>query len=173
MFRFPNAARPTSEVEDLAKWAKSIGIDMDPKAAELDLWPKIMMGFCGKNVEVADQLLLESDRDPSQRGQRMRKLGLKIIKSLIRIVPMSPAPAGEGFDIRTGKASAVRGEPSFYLRAMSEDMRTMVDLIRHERALGRQHPEWFNWVKSYADWLLTQQREDGSSPRVCNSSVFR
>jgi hypothetical protein len=164
MFRFRNAARPMSEVEDLAKWAKSIGIDVDTKAAELELWPKIIMGFCGKNVEVADQLLLESDRDPGPRGQRMRKLGLRIIESLIRIVPMSPAPAGEGFDIRTGKASAVRGEPSFSLRAMSEDMRTMVDLIRRERALGRQHPEWFNWVKSYADWLLTQQREDGSFP---------
>ncbi|HXR08459.1 MAG TPA: hypothetical protein VN765_14080 [Candidatus Acidoferrum sp.] len=150
--------------QELADWAKTVGIEMDPQAAELELWPKIMMGFCGKNVEVADQLLQESGRDPGPRGQRMRKLGLTIIESLIRIVPMSPAPAAEGFDIRTGKASAVRGAPAFSLRATAEDMRTMVDLIRRERALGRQHPEWFKWVKSYADWLLTQQREDGSFP---------
>lgn len=84
---------------------------MDPTAAELELWPKIMMGFCGKKVEVADQLLLESDRDSGPRGQRVRKLGQTIIDSLIRIVPMSPAPAGEGFDIRTRKASAVRAHP--------------------------------------------------------------
>jgi hypothetical protein len=159
-----NASRPAFDTEDLAKWAKSVGIDMDPKAAELELWPKIIMGFCGKNVEVADQLLLESDRDPGPRGQRMRKLGLTIIDSLIRIVPMSPAPAGEGFDIRTGKASAVRGAPAFSLRSTAEDLRIMLDLYRRERALGRQHPEWFHWVKSYADWLLTQQRKDGSFP---------
>jgi hypothetical protein len=164
MSRPPGAARPAFDTEDLAKWAKNIGIDMDPRAAELELWPKIVMGFCGKNVEVADQLLLESDRDPGPRGQRMRKLGLMIIDSLIRLVPMSPAPAGEAFDIRTGKAGAVRGEPAFTLRSTAEDLRIIVDLYRRERALGRQHPEWFNWVKSYADWLLTQQREDGSFP---------
>ena len=33
------------------------------------------MGFVGKNIEAADQLLRESDRDQSARGQRMRKLG--------------------------------------------------------------------------------------------------
>jgi hypothetical protein len=179
MFRRPNAApggpanaaRPAFDTEDLAKWAKSIGIDMDPQAAELELWPKIMMGFCGKNIEVADQLLQESDRDPGPRGQRMRKLGLTIIESLIRIVPMSPAPAAEGFDIRTGKASAVRGAPSFSLRATAEDMRIMVDVYRRERTLGRQHPEWFNWVKSYSEWLLTVQREDGSFPTSYQGST--
>jgi len=150
--------------QELANWAKTVGIDMDPSAAELELWSKIMMGFCGKNVEVADQLFQESDRDPSSRGQRMKKLGTMIIESLVRIDKMDPAPAAEGFDIRTGQASAVRGTPSFSLRATAEDMRTMVDLIRRERARGRQHPEWFNWVKAYCDWLVTAQREDGSFP---------
>ena len=46
--------------EEVANWAKSLGIDADPKADELALWPKIVMGFCGKNVEVADQLLIEA-----------------------------------------------------------------------------------------------------------------
>ena len=36
---------------------------------------------------------------------------------------------------------------------------------RRECVLGRQHPEWFNWVKTYVDWLILQQREDGSFPR--------
>ncbi len=161
---FGRSGNSPQQNQELANWAKTVGIDMDPSAAELELWPKIMMGFCGKNVEVADQLLQESDRDSGPRGQRMRKLGLTIIESLIRIVPMSPAPAAEGFDIRTGKASAVRGAPAFSLRATAEDMRTMVDMIRRERALGRQHPEWFNWVKAYSDWLVTVQREDGSFP---------
>jgi hypothetical protein len=155
----PSASRPAIDTQELATWAKSIGIDMDPNAAELNLWANIIMGFCGKNVEVADQLLMESDRDPGPRGQRMRKLGLMIIDSLICIVPMSPFPAGEGFNIRTGKVI-----PGAGTRSLSEDMRIMIDLLRRERALGRQHLEWFNWAKSYADFLLTQQREDGSFP---------
>ena len=53
--------------------------------------PKIIMGFCGKNLEGADQLLQEGDRDKTERGQKMRKQGLAIIDSLIRLVPMSPS----------------------------------------------------------------------------------
>ena len=162
--RMPNTQTSSPEIEDVVKFAHSLGIDADPKAAELTLWPKIILGFCGKNIEAAGQLLLESDRDPSPRGQRMRKLGLIMIDSLIRLVHMSPVPAGEGFDIRTGQVSAAHGGTGFSLRSTAEDMRSMVDLYRHERALGRNHPEWFQWAKAYTDWLLTQQREDGSFP---------
>ncbi len=149
---------------EVANWAKSHGIDADPAADELELWPKIIMGFCGKNVEVADQLLIEADRDSSERGQRMRKLGMTIIESMIRIVPMSPAPAGEGFDIRTGQAGAVRGDPAFSLRSVSEDMRIAVDMYRREKARGRDHTHWIKWVTEYADFLLRVQRADGSFP---------
>lgn len=155
---------PSPETDEVVKFARGLGINIDPKAAELELWPKISMGFCGENIEAAGQMLLEADRDPGPRGQRLRKLGLMIIDSFIRLVPSSPVLAAEGFDIRTGKPSAVRGEPSFALRATGEDMRNMVDVYRRERAHGRQHPEWLSWVKSYSDWLLTQQREDGSFP---------
>jgi len=161
MFKMPNTK--VNENQVLINWAKTIGIEIDPKAAELDIWPKIVIGFCGKNVEVAEQLLMESDRDRGARGERLRNLGLKIIESLIRIVPTSP-PSGEGFDIRTGEPSAVHGGTAFTLRSWAEDMCTMIDLIRYESAHGRQHPEWFNWAKSFTDWLLTQQREDGSFP---------
>jgi hypothetical protein len=161
---FFRAQPPSTETDEVVKFAQSLGIDVDPKAAELTLWPKIILGFCGKNIEAAGQLLLESDRDPSPRGQRMRKLGLMMIDSLIRLVPMSPVPAGEGFDIRTGVPSAAHGGTAFSLRSTAEDMRSMVDLYHHERALGRTHPEWFAWAKAYADWLLTEQREDGSFP---------
>lgn len=171
MFRPPGATPagaagrggPTEDIRALAAWAKAHGIDMDPEAAELDLWPKIILGFCGKNVEVADQLLIEADRDAGPRGQRLRSLGLKIMESIVRVVPMSP-PAGEGFDIRTGKASAVRGEPSFSQRSVSEDTRIAVDMYRREKARGRQHPEWLAWARDYANFLLAEQREDGSFP---------
>jgi hypothetical protein len=124
---------------------------------------KIIMGFCGKNIEAADQLLQEADRDSTQRGQKMRKQGLAIIDSLIRIVPMSP-PAGVGYNIQTGQPAPANFVPGFALRMPSEDLRILVDSYHRERALGRRHPEWLDWLTSYADWLLTQQREDGSFP---------
>src|SRR6185369_15014259 len=73
---------------------------------------KIIMGFCGKNLEAADELLQEGDRDKSERGQKMRKQGLAIIESLIRLVPMSP-PAGVGFNIQTGEAVPANFVPGF------------------------------------------------------------
>jgi hypothetical protein len=155
---------PPPDLDAIVQFARSLGIDIDPKAAELDLWPKITMGFCGKNIEAAGQFLREADRDPAPRGQRLRKLGLMIVDSFLRLDPASPVLAGEGFDIRTGKASAVRGEPSFALRATGEGVRAMLANYRYERAHGREHPEWLGWAKSYSDWLLTQQREDGSFP---------
>jgi hypothetical protein len=154
----------SQEIKELADWAESVGVDMDPKAAELNLWPKIVMGFCGKHVEVGEQLLMESDRDNSSRGQRFKELGLKVIESLIKYVPMSPYPAGEAYDIRNGKPGSARTESAFSLRPLSEDMRIMMDIINREKSLGRQHPEWLKWAKDYADWLLTQQRTDGSFP---------
>ncbi len=155
----PSASRQPVDTRELSAWARTIGIDMDPNAAELNIWANIVIGFCGKHVEVAEQFLLESGRDPGPRGQRMRKLGETIMDSLVRIVPMSPYPAGDGFNIRTGKVIAGAS-----LRSLSEDMRILIDMLRRERAHGRQHPEWFAWGKAYADFLLTQQNEDGSFP---------
>jgi hypothetical protein len=155
----PSVSHPPVDAQELATWAKSIGIDMDPNAAELNIWANIIMGFCGKHVEVAEQFLQESDRDPGPRGQRFRKLGVMIMDSLVRLVPMSPYPAGVGFNIRTGKVISGAG-----LRSLSEDMRILVDMLRREKAHGREHPEWFAWGKAFADFLLTQQKENGSFP---------
>jgi len=154
----------SQEIKELAAWAESVGVDMDPDAAELNLWPKIVMGFCGKHVEVGEQLLMESDRDNSPRGQKLKELGLKVIESLINYIPMSPYPAGEAYDIRNGKPGSARREGAFTLRSLSEDMRIMMDIIHREKSLGRQHPEWLKWARDYADWLLTQQRSNGSFP---------
>jgi hypothetical protein len=75
---------------ELDAWALPLGIHVDPNANELEQWPKVIMGFVSKGVEVADQLLIESDRDSGPRGQKMRKDGLAIIDTYIRLVPMSP-----------------------------------------------------------------------------------
>lgn len=128
-------------------------------------WSMVAMGFVGKNIECADQLLREGDRDHTERGRKMRQTGLAIISSLIQALPTVPLQ-GTGYDLKTGKP----WEPEHdwlapWLRNATEDMRVLLRAYRRERAQGRQHPEWFQWVKQYADWLIQQQREDGSYPR--------
>ena len=126
-------------------------------------WTMVAMGFVAKNIECADLLLREGDRDHTERGQKMRQTGLAIISSMIQALPTVPLQA-TGYDLATGKPhDHIWLAP--WLRNATEDMRVLVRAYRRERALGRQHPEWFNWVKSYTDWLILQQREDGSFPR--------
>jgi hypothetical protein len=128
-------------------------------------WTMVAMGFVGKNIECADELLREGDRDKTERGQKMRQTGLAIIASLIQALPTVPL-SGTGYDLKTGKP----WEPEHdwlapWLRNATEDMRVLMRAYRRERAHDRQHPQWFNWVKQYCDWLIQQQRDDGSFPR--------
>jgi hypothetical protein len=126
-------------------------------------WTMAAMGFVGKNIECADQLLRESDRDPTSRGQKMRQTGLAVISSMIQALPTVPLQ-GTGYDLATGKPwDHIWLAP--WLRNATEDMRVLMRAYRRERVLGHNHPEWFNWVKMYIDWLMLQQREDGSFPR--------
>ncbi len=126
-------------------------------------WTMVAMGFVGKTIECADQLLREGDRDPTERGSKMRQTGLAIISSLIQALPTVPLQ-GTGYDLATGKPwDHVWLAP--WLRNATEDMRVLMRAYRRERALGRLHPEWFNWTKTYVDWLILRQREDGSFPR--------
>ena len=126
-------------------------------------WTMVAMGFVGKNIECADQLLREGDRDSTARGQKMRQTGLAVISSLIKALPTVPLQ-GTGYDLATGKPwNHIWLAP--WLRNATEDMRVLIRAYRRERTLGRQHPEWFRWVRTYVDWLIKQQREDGSFPR--------
>ena len=125
------------------------------------------MGFCAKNIEVADEFLKEADRDPgSARSKKLRQQGLDIIATFIRMLPMSP-PAGDGFDIFTGRiipASWSIGQQA--LLPINTDMRDLTLAYEREKKKGITHPEWLAWIKSYADWELTQQHADGSFPRA-------
>jgi len=161
-------ANPTpEELRKMQDLARILGIDFDPKANELARWTKILMGFVSKGIESADQLLLEGDRDSSLRGRRMRELGLKIINSFVRIVPMAP-PEGTGFNLLTGRPDC-QSEGIVTIREPSEGIRTLIDVIRRERKLGYDHPEWMAWCRQFGDWLIPQQRADGSFPRSWNA----
>ena len=65
-------------------------------------WTMVAMGFVGKNLECADQLLREGDRDTTERGRKMRQTGLAVIASMIQALPTVPLPA-TGYDLATGK----------------------------------------------------------------------
>ncbi len=124
---------------------------------------KMLMSFCGKNIEMADDFLLEGDRDKTERGQKMRKLGLAIIDSFVRIIPMSPAPGGSGFDIQTGQA--ITGNMgTMTIRGETEDLPFLLAAYQREKKAGHDHPDWLKWVMNDIDWVLAQQREDGSFP---------
>lgn len=126
-------------------------------------WTMVAMGFVGKEIECANQLLLEGDRDHTERGKKMRETGLAIISSLIRALPTVPLQA-TGYDLADGRPwDHIWVAP--WLRNATEDMRVLMRAYRRERKLGRDHPEWLAWVKTYADWLILQQRDDGSFPR--------
>jgi hypothetical protein len=125
------------------------------------------LGFCAKNIEAADQLLEEADHDSGPRGQNMRKIGLDTISTMIRMLgPMSP-PVGDGYDLYTGQLiQAAWSENKQFLRTPNDDLLALMRAYNREKAHGRNHPEWVAWVKSYCDWMLTQQRADGSWPRT-------
>lgn len=159
---YPQELGPAGNAE-LAAWAKTVGVDLDPSYDEIWRWPKVLMGFVSKGMEAADELLIEGDRDASPRGQKMRKDGLAIIDSFIRLDPMSP-PGGQGFDIHTGKPVSEPADHVF-LRAPSEGMRSLMEAYVREKKNGHDHPEWLAWCRQFADWLIKQQRQDGSFPR--------
>ncbi len=126
----------------------------------------VAMGFVGKDIECADQLLREGDRDKTERGEKMRQTGLAIISTLIAALPTVPLQ-GTGFDLATGKPWTGDHQEwvAPWLRNATEDMRVLMRAYRREKAQGREHLEWFNWVKQYVDWLILQQRADGPFPR--------
>lgn len=139
--------------------------DTDGRWGDETWWWRAILGFVGKNIEAADQLLREAERDPGPRGQKIRQQGLDIIDTFVRLVPMSP-PAGTGFNLLTGKMSMTNPQyNTWYLRAPAEDMRMLMEAYRREKKAGHDHPQWIKWCCDFADWALTKQRQDGSFPR--------
>jgi hypothetical protein len=127
-------------------------------------WTMAALGFVSKNIECADQLLREGDRDTTARGQEMRRIGLSIISSMIRALSTVPLKA-TGYDLATGKPWVDHIWLAPWLRNATEDMIVLMRAYRRERGMGRLHSEWFDWLKAYTDWLILQQRADGSFPR--------
>ncbi len=121
-----------------------------------------VMGFVGKNLEAAEFMLKDADRDKSPNGEKHRKLALALFDSFVKM-KMNP-PVSEGFNLKTGKDNSNFSDRVF-LRSLTDDFKATMRTIRYEKKQGREHPEWLNWCISFADWLLTQQAADGGFPR--------
>lgn len=124
------------------------------------------MGFVSKNIECASQLLQAGYRDTTARGKRMRQIGLSIISSMINALHSIPLE-GCGYDLATGKPWTGQHQDWMapWIRNETDGMWSLLRAYRREQAHGHQHPEWFDWVKRYSDWLILQQRKDGAFPR--------
>lgn len=126
---------------------------------------RAVMGFLGKNLEAAEFLLADADLDPNPaRAAHDRQLGLGIFASFGRL-KLDP-PAGEGFNLDTGEpVLALPRDGRVYLRSFGDDLKAALRAYFREARHGRTHPEWLAWTRSFGDWLLTQQQENGSFPR--------
>jgi len=131
-----------------------------------------IMGFVGKNLEAAALLLQDADRDATPRGEKHRQLGLAIIDTFVRNLKVAP-PEGEGFNLDTGLPSLTNPKGNFvtccngrvYLRALTDDLRWTLKAYQRELKQGREHREWLRWSMEFGEWLLAQQRPDGSFTR--------
>jgi len=121
------------------------------------------MGFVGKHIESAVQLVNEGDRDKTERGAKMREQGLAMIETAIKYVPMKN-PVCTGVNLMDGSHS-MTNPPIWYIREATDDMIRLLECYEREKAKGIDHPEWLQWCKDFADWTMTLQREDGSLPR--------
>lgn len=130
-----------------------------------------VMGFLGRNTDLAYFLLYEAAHSPNARGKRYYALATSMLNSFA-LIPMSP-PAAEGFSLTDGSwvALSYRGIPLIHLRALSEGVKSMLKAWELEKSLGHDYPHWLQWCIDFADWLLTQQSSEGGFPRAWSMST--
>lgn len=121
------------------------------------------LGFVGKHIESADQLLREGDRDKTERGKKMRQQGLAMINTALKYIPTDKPVCG-GVNLMDGSHSTTN-PPIWFMREATDDMVRLIEALQRERKNGIDHPDWLKWCKDFADWAITLQRQDGSFPR--------
>ncbi len=126
---------------------------------------KAILGFTGKNIEAANFMLRWADDHPTADGDLARREGEAIIAKFIEL-KVNP-PEAEGYNMVTGLPElAISSSKRVYLRSFGDDMKSLARAFLREKAAGRVHPDWQAWMTSFADWLIGQQRSDGSFPRA-------
>ncbi|TDE97405.1 hypothetical protein EXU48_04205 [Occultella glacieicola] len=133
---------------------------------------KVILGFTGYALGSAEMMLVEAARDPgSERSKGLVRDAEKCIDAFLRR-PVAP-PLDEGFMLRSGVPAVstwptgreVTTEQAIYLRSFTDDMKSLLRACEREERAGRDRSDWLVWVRTFADWLLTQEQPDGGFPR--------
>jgi len=149
-----------------------IGLESDPvHGRPIVASSAAVMGFVGANTDAAAVLLRLADELPD--ADELRTAARAVLDSFARL-PLDP-PAGEGFDLATGRPTTYRtldGRPAVFLRALAEGCHAALRACASEPdPLRAGH--WRRWALGGADWLLGQQRPDGSWPRAWEAGTGR
>jgi hypothetical protein len=153
-----------SRLTGIPNWRPAVAADTRPRD------PYCIMGFTGKALETAEFLLWAADNlkgnVPDDTLAAYRRKGEGLFNNFARRVKLSP-PDAEGFHLDKGTpGDAYPVDKIGYLRSYGDDLKATLRAIRREAKAGRQHPDWLAWVRSFGDWLLTQQRPSGGLPRA-------
>lgn len=133
---------------------------------------KVVLGFTGYALGCAEMMLVEAARDPgSEVSQVLVRNAEKAIAAFLRR-PVAP-PLDEGFMLGSGEPVAstwptgrvLTSERPIYLRSFTDDMKSLMRAYEREQRAGRERSEWLAWVRTFADWLLTQEQPGGGFPR--------
>lgn len=166
---FDQLAASALEVDDRAGFPHFrdavTGLLYEPHQRQAD---HALMGFTGRSTDCAYYLLREASRiDDHVQAERYRRIAVKVLDSFARM-PVNP-PVGEGFDIRTGKLVPAAPHQAradvMLLRGLAEGAKSMLRAWREADRHGANHDQWRVWGLGLTDWLLAQQRQDGSLPR--------
>ncbi|MBO0937043.1 hypothetical protein J2I47_10850 [Fibrella sp. HMF5335] len=152
-----------SRLTGIPNWRPAVSSDKRNRDA------MCIMGFTGKALESAEFLLWAADhlrgQVPADSLAAYRRKGTGLFNTFVKRVKLGP-PNAEGYNMDTGTlGDAYPNDGVGYLRSYSDDLKATLRAIRREAKAGRQHPDWLAWVRSFGDWLLTQQRPDGGIPR--------
>lgn len=133
---------------------------------------KVILGFTGYALGCAEMMLVEAARDPeADRSQVLVRNAEKAIEAFLRR-PVDP-PLDEGFMLGSGDPVAstwptgreLTSEQPIYLRSFTDDMKSLMRAYEREQRAGRDRSDWLGWVRTFADWLLTQEQPGGGFPR--------
>ncbi len=140
------------------------GLQMGVSALKKDgknAWFNSRMGFAGRALEGAGYLLESARREGSQGESKYKVLGESAIRSFLKL-GMSP-PEGEG--ISAGGAPFTK-KGRVYLRSLTDGHKELLKSVQREKKYGVKRDAWVAWSRSFADWLIPQQSEEGGFPRV-------
>ncbi len=134
---------------------------------------RTVMGFTGRSLETAGYLMADGLLENNPLAEKHRKLGESVIKTFLQL-PLDP-PAGEGFYF-TGEPAGTRplrtlSEPIVFLRSFGDGLKELLKAAKRERDAGFEHRDWISWARSFADWLLPQQTEEGGFPRTWKQGI--